>query len=208
MTEKEKKKHEKNLHPEVEKTEERIENQYIKTEKPETHVTDLAQDEPEMVTIPLKEYASQLEELEDLRKKVDEFSEGWQRERADFSNYRKRVLRDQEAEKSNSRIEIIKKYLEIHDDLERALKNLPEVISELTWIDGIRLIDQKLNGVLESEGVQPILAEGQEFNPELHEAISNEDHEEIESGKIIEVVQKGYTLGDRVIRPARVRVSK
>jgi len=139
---------------------------------------------------------------------VDEFSEGWQRERADFSNYRKRVLRDQEAEKSNSRIEIIKKYLEIHDDLERALKNLPEVISELTWIDGIRLIDQKLNGVLESEGVQPILAEGQEFNPELHEAISNEDHEEIESGKIIEVVQKGYTLGDRVIRPARVRVSK
>ena len=201
MTEKEKKK----IKKEEEKIEEFIEEAKDDSEKAEKEP---AQDSPEIVTVPLKDYAAQLEELDDLRKKADEFSAGWQRERADFSNYRKRIQKEQEFQKSTSRIEIIKEYLDIHDDLERALKNMPEEVDESDWENGIRLIDQKLRNILQSEGVERIPAEEQEFDQDLHEAVSSEENPDYESGEIIEVVQQGYTLGGRVVRPSRVRVAK
>jgi molecular chaperone GrpE len=166
------------------------------------------QEAAETVTIPLKEYASQLEELDDLRKKTDDFSNGWQRERADFSNYRKRIARDQDTEKQNSKLAILRRYLDIHDDLELAIKNMPEHVKSDPWANGIMLIYQKLSNLLNGEGLQPIPTENSAFDPAFHEAISHEEHEGFESGKIIEVVQKGYTIGDRVVRPARVRVAK
>ena len=166
------------------------------------------QEAAETVSLPLKDYANQLEELDDLRKKVDDFSDGWQRERAEFANYRKRVMRDQETEKQNSKLAILKKYLDIHDDLELAIKNMPDHVKSDAWVNGILLIHQKLSNLLNGEGMQPIPAENCAFNPALHEAISSEEQEGFESGNIIEVVQKGYTIGDRVIRPARVRVAK
>ena len=88
-------------------------------------------------TLPLKDYASQLEELDDLRKKVDDFSDGWQRERAEFANYRKRITRDQDTEKQNSKLAILRKYLDIHDDLELAIKNMPEHVKSDAWVNGI-----------------------------------------------------------------------
>jgi molecular chaperone GrpE len=162
----------------------------------------------ETVTIPLKDYAGQLEELDDLRQKVDEFSDGWQRERAEFANYRKRVERDQEMQRQNNKIDVIKKYLAVHDDLDRALKAVPADSCQEPWFDGLKLIDQKLKNILDGEGVTAIPAENGAFNPEFHEAISHEENEDFESGQIIEVVQQGYTIGDRVIRPALVRVAK
>ncbi len=143
-----------------------------------------------------------------MRKKADDFSNGWQRERAEFANYRKRITRDQETEKQNSRLAILRKYLDIHDDLELAIKNMPDHVKSDAWVNGIQLIYQKLTNLLDSEGMQPIPAENCAFDPALHEAISSEEHEGFESGNIIEVVQKGYTIGDRVVRPARVRVAK
>jgi len=166
------------------------------------------QDQPETVTLPLKDYASQLEELDDLRQKVDEFSEGWQRERADFANYRKRVARDEQMQRENIRTDIIRKYLDVHDDLELAIKNMPPAVRNDGWAHGIELIDKKLENILAGEGIQPIPAENAAFDPDLHEAISHEEDSGVESGHVIEVVQKGYTIGDRVIRPARVRVAK
>ncbi|MDP2965172.1 MAG: nucleotide exchange factor GrpE [Pelolinea sp.] len=166
------------------------------------------QEAAETVTLPLKDYAGQLEELDDLRKKADDFSDGWLRERADFANYRKRVTRDQEIEKQNSKVAILRKYLDIHDDLELAIKNMPEHVKSDAWVNGIMLIYQKFSNLLNGEGLQPIPAENCAFDPALHEAISSEEDEGFESGKIIEVVQKGYAIGDRVIRPARVRVAK
>lgn len=164
--------------------------------------------EAETVTVPLKDYADQLEELDDLRKKVDEFSDGWQRERAEFANYRKRVDRDRQQESQNGKIEIIKKYLAIHDDFERAQKTLPQEQIPQSWLEGLKLIEQKLQNLLDGEGISIIPAENAVFNPEFHEAISHEENQEFESGRIIEVVQQGYTIGDRVIRPALVRVAK
>jgi len=162
----------------------------------------------EMVTIPLADFAAQLEELDHLNQKADEFSDGWQRERAEFANYRKRMSREMDMQKTNFKVDIIKKYLTVKDDLERALNNLPEALHEEAWIDGIQLINQKLSNILEGEGIEPIPAEGLAFDPALHEAISLEDSKEVESGFIIEVVQQGYMIGERVIRPAQVRVSK
>jgi len=165
-------------------------------------------DSDETVTIPLSEYAAQLEEIDHLNQKVDEFSDGWQRERAEFANYRKRMSRDLDAQKINNKIDIIKKYLAVKDDLERALKNMPAALTDEPWIDGIQLINQKLSNLLDGEGIQSIPAEGAAFDPEIHEAISHEDNSEVESGFIIEVVQQGYTIGERVVRPSQVRVAK
>ncbi len=195
MTEKEKKR----------KTEEMIEHK----EELQGNISEsIDQEAAETVSLPLKDYASQLEELDDLRKKVDDFSDGWQRERAEFANYRKRITRDQDTEKQNSKLAILRKYLEIHDDLELAIKNMPEHVKSDAWVNGIMLIYQKLSNLLNSEGMQPVPVEDGVFNPDFHEAISSEEVEGFESGKIIEVVQKGYMIGDRVIRPARVRVAK
>jgi len=165
-------------------------------------------DSDETVTIPLSEYAAQLEEIDHLNQKVDEFSDGWQRERAEFANYRKRMSRDLDTQKINNMIDIIKKYLAVKDDLERALKNMPAALTDEPWIDGIQLINQKLSNLLDGEGIQSIPAEGAAFDPEIHEAISHEDNPEVESGFIIEVVQQGYTIGERVVRPSQVRVAK
>jgi len=165
-------------------------------------------DSDETVTIPLSEYAAQLEEIDHLNQKVDEFSDGWQRERAEFANYRKRMSRDLDTQKISNKIDIIKKYLAVKDDLERALKNMPTALTDEPWIDGIQLINQKLSNLLDGEGIQSIPAEGAAFDPEIHEAISHEDDPEVESGFIIEVVQQGYTIGERVVRPSQVRVAK
>ena len=93
----------------------------------------------------------------------------------------------------------------ILDDLERALQNRP---ADESWANGIELIVRKFQSALDGEGVKRIEAEGAEFDPNFHEAISHEPNEEVESGHVIAVVQNGYMLGERVIRPALVRVAQ
>ena len=124
---------------------------------------------------------------------------------ADFSNYRKRLDRENLEIYQNAAGEIIKRYLPILDDLERALASRPE---DLPWVEGIELIYRKLQAILEAEGLKRIEAEGQLFDPNFHEAISLEPNADVESGRIIAVVQNGYMLGERVIRPALVRVAQ
>jgi molecular chaperone GrpE len=163
----------------------------------------------ENVTIPLKEYAAQMKEIDELKNQIKDYSDGWQRERADFSNYRNRILRDQEITRQDISARVIRSFLAVSDDIELALKNAPENDDEVSsWLKGIRLIDQKLQKILESEGVQRIPAENEFFDHNRHEAICTEENPLFESGKIIEIIQQGYTIGDRVIRPARVKVAK
>jgi molecular chaperone GrpE len=147
-------------------------------------------------------------ELAETQAKANEYLDGWQRARADFSNYKKRVEREQSQIYQNAAGSILKRYLGIVDDLERALKNRPQDGDGAAWAEGIELIYRKLLSILESEGIQPMEAEGQPFDPNLHEAIMSEESDEHESGQIIEVLQQGYTLGDKVLRPAMVRVAR
>jgi len=134
-----------------------------------------------------------------------EYKDGWQRSAADFQNYRRHVEAEKAETYQNAAGSIIKRYLPVLDDMERALAARPD---GLAWVDGIELIYRKLQFILESEGLKRIEAEGRMFDPNYHEAILQEPSEDHESGQIIAVVQNGYILGERVIRPAMVKVAQ
>jgi molecular chaperone GrpE len=144
-------------------------------------------------------------QLAEAQTQAAEYKDGWQRSVADFQNYRRRV----EAEKAETYQmavgSIIKRYLPVLDDMERAMAVRP---AELAWANGIELIYRKLQSILEAEGLQRIEAEGQMFDPNFHEAIGQGPADGLESGTVIEVVRNGYKLGERVIRPAMVRVAQ
>jgi len=156
----------------------------------------------EQITTELEELQKQLEEAE---AKAAENLDGWQRTQAEFVNYKNRVQRDRQVEYASMKGDIIRKMLPVLDDLERSLAHRPDNDS---WADGMELIARKFHSVLEAEGVTRIEAIGQPFDPNFHEAISSEPNEDVESGHVIDVIQNGYILGERVIRPAMVRVAQ
>lgn len=162
----------------------------------------------EMELLPEDDLEGLKAELEQARAKGAEYFDGWQRERADFANFRRRVERDQAQTYQNLQGSIIKKFLPVLDDLNRALKARPTEGDAAAWASGIELISRKLQAILESEGVQRMPAEAELFDPSRHEAISMEDSSDHQSGQIIEVIQDGYLMGDRVLRPALVRVAR
>ena len=144
-------------------------------------------------------------QLAEMESKAAEYKDGWLRSQAEFVNYKNRMARDNEMMYASMKGDIIKKVLPALDDLERALQNRP---ADNSWAGGIELIARKLQNILDSEGVKRIVAEGVEFDPNFHEAISHEPNDSVESGHVIAVVQNGYMLGERVIRPAMVRVAQ
>ncbi len=146
--------------------------------------------------------------LEKAKAEASANLDGWQRERAEFANYKKRIERENTQQRNNITGEVIKKYLVIMDDLDLALKNRPCGEEGSAWAAGIELVVRKLQSVIEAEGIERINDNKVQFDPNLHEAISHEDNPEFASGEIIEVIRQGYKLGDRIIRPALVRVAR
>jgi molecular chaperone GrpE len=134
-----------------------------------------------------------------------EFKDGWQRALADFQNYKRRTDAEKAEAYQNAVGTVVRRYLPILDDLERALAARP---ADLPWVSGIELIYRKLQTILDNEGLKRIEAEGQLFDPNFHEAVAQELVEGVESGTVIDVIQQGYMLGERVIRPAQVRVAQ
>ena len=145
--------------------------------------------------------------LDEMTATAEEYLEGWQRARAEFANYKKRILKENTGIHQVARGEVIKIFLDVLDDLERALDEKPAEGDGKTWASGIELIVQKLHNRLEAEGVSPMKALGEDFDPNIHEALMQEESDEYESGKIIEVMQEGYWIGEKVLRPALVRVA-
>ena len=139
--------------------------------------------------------------------KAAEYLDGWQRAKAEFLNYKKRVNRDREQYNKDAVGRVVKRYLPIVDDLERALKEKPKDREYANWAGGIELIYRKLVTALENDGVVPMDVEGEMFDPNQHEAVAQIESEDHESGQIIEVIQTGYMIGDRVLRPARVCIA-
>ena len=148
------------------------------------------------------------EAIQRLQAEAEEYLDGWQRARAEFANYKKRIERERETARERITGEIITRYLGVMDDLERALGKSPEGEACREWVAGVELINTKFRSILEAEGVETIEEEGLRFDPNIHEAISYEDSDEHEEGSVIEVTQRGYKLDDRVLRPAMVRVAK
>jgi len=149
-------------------------------------------------------------QLEEERKKAADNLAGWQRAAADFANYRKRVEQEKNDLIKFANASLILKILPVLDDFERAVATMPNgKLSELTWVDGFLLIHRKLQAILEAEGLKPISALGQDFDPALHEAILQEEvSDPAQDGKVLAELQRGYMLNNKVLRPTLVKVGK
>jgi molecular chaperone GrpE len=156
----------------------------------------------------LEEVAQLREQVVELTAQSKEYLDGWQRARADFANYKKRIEREQAETYRMAAASVLKRFLEVLDDLDLALANKPEQGGAEDFSNGIELIRQKLLLIMENEGITKMDVDGMEFDPNLHEAISSEDSPDHDSGEIIAVVKNGYMVGDKVLRPAVVRVAK
>ena len=146
-----------------------------------------------------------LQLLEEEREKAQQFRSNWQRAAADHQNYKRRVEEERSETARLANAALIINLLPLSDDIERALQNVDTHLAGLTWVDGIRLIHRKFVALLEMSGVEEIAADGAMFDPSQHEAVAQVAGDE---NRVVSVVQKGYRLGDRVIRPAMVVVGQ
>jgi molecular chaperone GrpE len=170
-----------------------------------------AEERAEAISTPSRsELLEQLQEAERAlaatREQADENLRNWQRTAADFSNYKRRTEEDRRAADLFANAVLLARVLAVLDDFDRALDNVPEDAHE-SWVEGVQLVERKLRGLLEAEGVTPIEAIGQPFDPNLHEAVVHEDTAEAPDNTVIGEVQKGYLLHERVLRPSLVRVA-
>jgi molecular chaperone GrpE len=138
---------------------------------------------------------------------AEDYKDRWMRSQAEFANARKRMEKQRLETYGNATANVIEKLLPIVDDFDRAMENLPEEISENIWLEGMQLVQRKLLATLDNFNVTPIEAIGEPFDPNLHEAITQEPTDEFESGVVCRVLQTGYKIGDRVIRPSLVVVA-
>jgi molecular chaperone GrpE len=166
--------------------------------------------EPEPEQEPTDEVAEVSEDIESLkqalaeeRAKAETNLAGWQRAQADYINYKRRSEQEKEEVSQFANAILVLNLLPILDDWERALAAIPDDQADISWVEGIRLIERKLRGVLEAQGLSPIEAVGQPFDPNLHEATMQGKGKE---GIVIEELQKGYKFRERVIRPSKVVV--
>jgi molecular chaperone GrpE len=144
--------------------------------------------------------------VEALERERDEYLDSLRRLKAEFDNYRKRAAREQESLATRASESLLKELLPILDDLERALE-AAEQHEEAELEEGVRLVHRSLLEALRKQGLELIETEGA-FDPHVHEALLAQPAEGAEPGSVVQVLQKGYRLGDRVLRPARVVVAE
>jgi len=147
-----------------------------------------------------------LARLQDAERDHEKAMDDLRRVAADFDNYRKRVAREQTQILARSGERVVAKLLPVLDDLERAL-DAAEHHEEVKVLEGVRMTKDALAAVLASEGVEEIPADGP-FDPHVHEALMAQPAEGVEPGHVVHVVQRGYRIGDAVLRPARVVVAE
>jgi molecular chaperone GrpE len=146
-------------------------------------------------------------EVAALEKKAKEYMDGWMRERADFSNYKKRVETQLRDSAQNAAVEALVTLLPVIDDFERAMANVPPELSGNPWLNGVSMIQRKFQKMLDDQGVTILDPVGDVFDPSRHEAVGMEDSDQVESGHVAVTLQKGYLHGERVLRPALVKVA-
>ncbi|SVC12976.1 uncharacterized protein METZ01_LOCUS265830 [marine metagenome] len=143
----------------------------------------------------------------DLSEEIDHYKSIAQRAQADLVNYRSRASQEIEEAKRAVQFGVISRFISIVDDLERAVENAPEE-AQIEWREGVELVLRNLEKALELEGVSQIDSLGKSFDPREHEALLYEENSDTEDGLILNVIQQGYRLNERILRPARVIVSK
>lgn len=144
-------------------------------------------------------------ELDIEREKADTYYKNWQRTAADFINFKRRVEQERGEMARLTNAALVINMLPVYDDLDRAVASVDSTMAGLNWVQGVVNIHHKFNRLLESMGVAEIAAENETFDPARHEAVGRQPGEE---GKVLHVVQKGYELQGKVIRPAMVIVGE
>ncbi|HET6445287.1 MAG TPA: nucleotide exchange factor GrpE [candidate division Zixibacteria bacterium] len=147
------------------------------------------------------------EKLAAAESQAAEYLDGWQRARAEYANARKRLERERSEASSRASVDYARKMLPVLDDFNRAMANVPEIVEQDDWFEGITLVSRKMESILSDLNVERIEAVGEPFDPNIHEALSLTEAEGFESGTVVEEVQSGYRIGDRVIRPVLVNVA-
>jgi len=170
----------------------------------------MRQEESEDLNSQVEPEVAEVEDIDTLKQALAEEKEkaesnlaNWQRAQADFINYKRRSEQEMAEVSQFANTTLMLSLLPILDDLERALTSTPPQMAKLDWVDGIRLIERKLRASLEAQGLSQIRALGKPFDPNFHEAVRQDKGKD---GIVIEELQKGYMLHDRVIRPTMVVV--
>ena len=161
-------------------------------------------DEPQTTEEEVEQPVEPPDPLAEVTRERDEYLDALQRLKAEFDNFRKRTARDQEQLVARAHERLAKELLPVLDDLERALA-AAEQHEEAQLEEGVRLVHRSLVEALQKEGVAEIETDGR-FDPHVHEALLSQPDDEKESGAVLDVLQKGYRIGDKVLRPARVIV--
>jgi molecular chaperone GrpE len=143
----------------------------------------------------------------DLQRERDDFYDRWMRKAAEFDNYRRRVERERREHADESVVALLQDLLLVVDDFDRAL-TVDAGEGAAAYRKGVELIHTKLHDLLRKKGVKPIEALGRQFDPNVHQAVLHEDSPDHADGEVIGELSKGYTMGDRLLRPAMVKVAK
>lgn len=165
---------------------------------------DEVEDSKESEETPLSEEAQKIHEL---NKQLEEVTDRLYRTQADFDNFRRRTREEREAAAKYKSQSLVEELLPILDNFERALQFEADNDQVKTLLQGMEMVYRQLVTALSNEGVKEIEAQGATFDPHLHQAIMQAESAEHEPNEVIEVLQKGYQLKDRVIRPALVKVN-
>jgi molecular chaperone GrpE len=145
-------------------------------------------------------------EIERLKQELQREHELYLRALADYDNYRRRTERERSSAARSGKREIILSLLDVLDGFDRALGHMSDAPPSIS--EGVEALHRKFLGLLQAQGVTPMLTVGEVFNPEVHDAIGLVESEDVEPGAVAEEVQRGYRWGDEVLRPARVRVAR
>lgn len=161
------------------------------------------------VTHPAEATPTLEEQLAQAQQEAAKNLDGWQRAAAELANFKRRQEEQLKLQRDMIKAEVLQGVISALDDIDLAFQNLPKELNGqiVGWVEGFRLVQRKLDKVLDEQGVTAISTQG-DFNPNLHEAVSHEESQDHQEGQIIAELRKGYQIGNRVIRPALVRVAK
>lgn len=187
--------------------EEVTEESIAETEIPEKDEEKTAEDSEQDDAEKADEMEKLKEELNTLQQEKEDLYQRFLRTQAEFDNYKKRSLREREAQAKYKSQDLVTELLPVIDNFERALQ-VEANDANKGLLDGISMVYKQLMDALKTEGVEPIEAVGKEFDPNIHQAVMQVEDETKDSNIIVEELQKGYMLKDRVIRPSMVKVNK
>lgn len=179
-------------------------------EEQELSAEDTENKDTELLDEQMQRIREQEEEIESLREEVQNVKETQLRKAAEMENMRKRLERERVQTFENARRAAVESFLPVNDDLIRTLKAMEDADAEPTYLDGIKMVANKFDDVLQKYGVERIDEEGVPFDVDLHDAMLRQKPEDdsIESGIVLQILENGYRIGDKTIRHAKVIVSE